>query len=405
MSFADPRATAHIPMTAGTEPFTPPVLNPWRQFERDLPLLEAAVKSAQDRLDAHRREELVDWAEVVDAHEQQQKELEDALKRASNQLVQRRETARAEADRIGAPPVFFIKIPTATERDMLNSRLVQLGLTSVSDDTMRSSMIEAIYEIDWCKEVDGIDDLEAYRDDLAAWLDGYWQREAVQVEAQQTWHKQQVERLLDIAGGAPVPAPDEMPARLISPRDVHKARLLGDRLIDTPRLRKLLAKKLDFSRRNAQLLVQMHLVKVMGIEGLSIVRDARDDALDPQSAIDLRETLERLYGKMTGEQAWIELVAHIDRLYSLDEFEAGNSASPPEKPSDRTGSDDRSGAPASSDGNSTESNIAPALDAGSGTITDNLCGTGSGAIISTTSLGPTVVGGPVSRFDSSSRSA
>ena len=396
MSFPDPRATAHIPMTAGTEPFTPPVLDPWRQFQRDLPLLEAAVKSAQERLDAHRCQAISDSLEIVGAHGQQQKGLEDELERASSQLVRRREAARAEAERIGKPPVFLIKIPTATERDMLNSRLVQLGLTTVSDDAMRSSMIEAIYEIDWRKEVDGVTDLDSYQDELASFLDGYWQREGVQIEAQQRWHQQEVERLLDIAAGAPAVGAEEMPARLISVRDVNKARLLCDRLAETPRLRKLIAKKLDFSRRNAQLLVQMHLVKVNGIDGLSFVRDARDDALDAQTVLELRDALERLYGKKTGEQAWIELVSHIDRLYSLDEFEEGNSASPPEKPSDLTGSDDRSGAPASSDGNLTASNIGRAPDAGSVTIIDSSFVTGSAGTISTTSLGPTVAGGPAS---------
>ena len=395
MSFADPRATAHIPVTAGTQPFTPAVLDPWCAFQRDLPLLEAAVQAARKAHDDYAVLPLIEGDPKGSAiHEEKLELLESEWRSAAQQLDTRREAARAEAERIGKPPVFLIKIPTATERDMLNSRLVQQGLTTVSDETMRSSMIEAIYEIDWRQEVDGVADLDSYQDDLAAFLDGYWQRETAQIEAQQRWHAQEVERLLDIAGGAPPIDPEEMPARSISVRDAHKARLLGDRLVETPRLRKLIAKKLDFSRRNAQLLVQMHLVKVTGIEGLQIVRDVRDDVLDEQSAIDVRETMERLYGKKTGEEAWIQLVTHIDRLYSLDEFEMGNSGSPLANPSDRTGSIVASGGPVLSVGSSTKSSIEPARDAGSETITAQSSGSGSVVTNSITSPGPMDEGSP-----------
>lgn len=392
MSFADPRATAHIPVTAGTQPFTPPVLDPWGAFQRDLPLLEAAVQSARASIAFTVFNPISDDEQSLASHKAEQEKLEAQRRAASVALDQRRTAARAEADRIGKPPVFLIKIPTATERDMLNSRLVQQGLTTVSDETMRSSMIEAIYEIDWRQEVDGVSDLASYQDDLAAFLDGYWQRETAQIEAQQRWHAQEVERLLDIASGAPPIDPEEMPARSISVREAHKARLLGDRLVETPRLRKLIAKKLDFSRRNAQLLVQMHLVKVTGIDGLQIVRDVRDDVLDEQSAIDVRETLERLYGKKTGEEAWIQLVAHIDRLYSLDEFEMGNSVSPLANPSDRSGSIAASGAPVLSAGSSTISSTELAPGAVSATIIAPSSGSGSAVTISSTSPGPTDAG-------------
>ncbi|MBX9814080.1 MAG: hypothetical protein K2X76_05200 [Sphingomonas sp.] len=399
MTFADPRATAPLPITAGTVPFTPPALDPWGAFNRDLPMLEAKLAAATQALDDLKLVEPVDAAGLA---EQEAKliDLQATRDAAAADLDARRQHARDAAARIGTPPTFMIKVPTTLERDMLNPRLLQLGLTTASDEAMRASMIEALYEIDWKSEIDGVGNNEAYADDLADFLDGYWQREQIEVEARQRWNAQETERLLDIAAGAPVrPAEEKMP-RLISPREAAKAKLLGDRVLETPRLRKLLAKKLDFSRRNALLLVRMHVVAVTGIEGVSLSRDVRDDALEEQAALDLRETLEQRYGKAAGEAAWLELVTQIDRLYSLDEFEMGNSASPLEKRPDRTGSTEPNGAIATSGGFSTASNTDPVPAAGSETNIANSSGSGSGGTISSMSPGQTAAASPPSPFGS-----
>lgn len=357
MNISDPRFRATIPSSATTMRYTPSTLDPLGAFNRRLPLLEA------DAADAERaHNELVEQQRVgtiVGTHasdmiaEAWSKKI-DLFAKVSNE---RRKAEEAFAE-IGLPPTFIIKVPTAVEREQINVRLVQMGLTSVSDEQLRASLIETLYEVKWSVELENpeIND-EAHADELAALLDGFWQQEIIQGQAFAQWRSQELERSLDEMSGAPARPAEPTPPRIISVRQEAQVRILTDRLMEEPRMRRIIAKRLDFARRNAVIIVRMNLVGVEGLD-VELIHEPLMNVLTEDSVNALRNAIDARFGKQRGNDAWVELVGHIDLLYSLDEFERGNSDSPLGKPLDQTGSIAPSGATAISDGSSMASTIA-----------------------------------------------
>lgn len=388
MTAIDPRFKSTIPVHAGVTEFTPASLDPLGRFNKDLPGLEAAAQDAADRhAELMRRR---DAGEIVGTH------AEDLLVAAAAEkigtlaaIANRRNEAEELAKRIGPPPVFAIKVPTAVEREQINVRLVEMGLTTVSEEQVRCSLIETIYEIDWSMELQRADlDSDTHADDTANRLDAYWQKQAIQAQAFDAWRAQETERLLDRAAGAPPVAAEEMPVRLVSPREEARMQLLVDRLMEEPRMRRILAKRLDFSRRNAMIIVRINVRAVHGL-GIDVSPDPMTNALIEESAAALREAFEKRYGRDLGTRAWLELVTYIDSLYGLEEFEQGNSDSPLAKPLDPTGSIAPSGDTSTNGGSSTGSDTGPVPDAGSVMITARLSDSISAAETPNTSNGPT----------------
>lgn len=368
MNISDPRFRATIPSSATTMRYTPPTLDPVGAFNRRVPLLEADAADAErahnDLVEQQRAGTIVGTHASDMIAEAWSKKI-DLFAKVSNE---RRKAEEAFAE-IGLPPTFIIKVPTAVEREQINVRLVQMGLTSVSDEQLRASLIETLYEIKWAAELEKpeIDD-EAHADELAALLDGFWQQEIIQGQAFAEWRTQEVERTLDEMNGAPARPAEPTPSRLISVRQEAQVRLLTDRLMEEARMRKILAKRLDFARRNAVIIVRMNLVGVEGLD-VELVHEPLMNVLSEDSVNALRNAIDDRFGKQRGNDAWVELVAHIDLLYSLDEFERGNFDSPLGKPLDQTGSIGLSGDTAISDGSSMASTIAAAPVAAFATIT------------------------------------
>lgn len=390
MSAIDPRFRATIPVHAGVTQFKPASLDPMGQFAKDLPLLEARAQDAADKhIELLRKR---DAGEIVGTH------AEHLLVAAAEEkiatlgaIANRRNAAETLFKMIGPPPVFVIKVPTALEREQINVRLVEMGLTTVSEEQTRASLIETIYEVDWAAETQRNDlNVEAYADDLANALDTYWHKQKVQDEARERWSAQELERMLDRRDGAPAVEAEEMPHRLIKPRDEAKMQLLVDRLMQAPRMRRLLGKRLDFSRRNAMIIVRINLRAVDGLGvDASVVPEPLTNALSEDSAGAVREALDQRYGRDLGSRAWLELVSFIDTLYSIDEFERGNSDSPLEKPLDPTGSTGPSGDTSINGGSSTVSATDQVLDAGSVTTIARLCDSTLEAETPITNNGPT----------------
>lgn len=370
MSAIDHRIKATIPLIGGVIRFTPPSLDPLGTFQKQLPLLEATARVAEAKhIDLLRRR---DAGEIVGTH------ASDLIDRAFDlkletiaDIADGRKAAETEAAQIGAPMVFLVRTPTSLERDQINVRLVSLGLTTVTEEQLRASMIETLYEIDWQRELaDEEIDSVAYADDMAAFMDGYWQQETIQSNAFAAWRDQEEERLFDVYNGVLPREAEEPPVRLISVRDEAKMRLLVDRLMEEPRMRRILGKRLDFARRNAVIIVRINLRGVEGFGEGTLQFEKFEDVLTEDSVNALREAIVQTYGKAVGDKAWIELVSFIDGLYGLDEFETGNSDSPLEKPLDPTGSIVPSGDISISDGSSMGSRIEPARAEESGTITE-----------------------------------
>lgn len=248
-------------------------------------------------------------------------------------------------------PVFQIGVPTPGARDQLTARLMAMGLNSISEQLVRMTIVDELWTM--------FDEEEAEK--LATMLDSVWQREAVQQHAVSLWAEQEEQRIADELAGAPPREPAPLPPRIIGIREEASMTLTIDRVINaSQRVRDLLAERIDFQRRNAVLLVRMHVV---GVNGLGIKEPFvfKQDALDDASASAIREKMPDI--------AWAELVAHIDRMYILDGSEEKNFASPLGKPSSLNGLHAPSGDLANSDGNSTTSNIIPLPTAASETIT------------------------------------
>jgi hypothetical protein len=352
------------------------------------------IPSAQDT-EAYRREKTrqINRAEqALDRHEaalnkefgegkieQGAFDQEDAIiRQRRDELIEERafmeQTLKTMAEMYPTPQRFIVSVPTSIERDQINSRLVSLGLSQVTPEEIRATMIEELFHQDWSEP--GQEPLDEHgqvskAEEYANFLDSVWMRQEAHDAAIARWQEQEVERLEDEWAGAPAREPTEMPLKIISVRDQAKMKLLIDRMMkQSQRLRDLAASNLDFGRRNAVLLVRMHLIGVSGFEPAKpIVQDPRTRAL-PEDVVDaLREQVD--------DVAWNELVAFIDRMYRLDGGEEKNSDSPLEKLSAPSGLTEPSGVPASSAGSSTASLSTPAPVEESETITAPLSGSTS----------------------------
>jgi hypothetical protein len=273
-------------------------------------------------------------------------------------------------ERLGPPPVFLISIPTSVERDQINSRLIQLGLTNVTQDQIRATMIDELFERDWGKGSKEAN--EAHAEELANFLDAVWMRQEAHDAAVERFQAQETERVLDEVAGAPPRARAEVPPKIITVRENARMRLLIDEMMSSSqRLRDLAAANMDFSRRNAMLLARMHVGPE--IQNLPfdppLVFDAKTQALTEESVMRLREKVP--------DTAWNELVQYIDGLYRLDGYEEGNSASPSGKPSGQNGSTGPNGESEANGGSSTTSSIEQAPDAGSATTIERSSGSSS----------------------------
>lgn len=363
MPAIDPRMNSTIPTTAAQPlPWTPICLDPekWRRQETDELELRASMLKAHSKEPPPEGEDPGTFAEKIAAEQ--------------FSIDQRAEEVRATyaqmKENIPVSPKFFLKIPTSVEREQINSRLTSLGLAGVSQEMIRASMIEAMYEHDWGKGLPA--DNEAEAEELAGFLDGIWQREEVQQRALAHYQEQEYERILDVSAGAPIGERLPLPPRIISVREQAKAVMLIDTIMTASRrMRDLAARQMDFTRQNALMLVRINLVGVADlVTRLPIEPDPRDKALTEAVANEVLESLSTNFGKVVGKLAWDELCQKIDHLYRLDGFEEKNSDSPLGKLNGATGSPVPSGDTAISGGPSTKSSTGPAPDDGSATIID-----------------------------------
>lgn len=272
------------------------------------------------------------------------------------------------------PQVFLVDIPTSTQREQINSRLISLGLQQITQEQIRMTMIEELFHQDWTPP--GAEKLspsenEGVAEDNANFLDSVWLRQQAHDEAIERWKEQEVERIADQKHGAPAREAAPMPPKIIGIREQSRLTLLIDRMMtQSQRMRDLAAANMDFGRRNAILLVRMHVVGVRGFTpAMPLERDRLTRTLSEETVNALREQVD--------DQSWLELVAYIDRLYKVDGGEEKNSDSPLGRSPLPSGSTEPSGDPASNGGSSTESSSSPAQGDGSATIIGMLSGSTS----------------------------
>lgn len=321
-----------------------------------------AIADLRRREQAHERK----WADPVEMDSAQHVERDAAREALTAEYPAIETTYQAMRDKYPEPQVFILAIPTSVERDMLNSRLVSLGLKQATQEVLKATLIEELFHQRW-HEPDLGEEFdpnknEAMAEEHANLLDSVWMRSAAHDAAIEQWQEVERERVADEMEGAPAREPTPMPTKIISARDNARAQLLIDRMMsESQRLRDIAAHNMDFARQNAMMLVRLHVVDAPWAD-FPVERDPKNGALPEATMTALREAVD--------DQSWHALVGHIDRMYLLDGGEEKNSVSPLGSSTPPTGSPALSVAPESNGGNSMASNIVPLPVAGSGTIID-----------------------------------
>lgn len=345
-----------IPISAGCAEYIPPHMD-LAKLEKDgregIQRLESQLQSLRNRAREGRADSEGPRPDMVPEINELSRQV--SLEREGLQL-----DIKAVKDRYPAPLVFTLKIPTSIERDQINSRLIRLGLSNVSQQHMRATMIEELFEMDWGKGSKEANEAEA--EDIANFLDGCWQRQEVHDNAIGAWEEQERERIMDEAYGAPARERAPLPPKIITVRELARMHLLVDRVMsESQRMRDLTAKATDFNRANSVLLFRIHVKAVRrGSESLPIEWDQALDVMTEQSFAQIREALD--------DVTWNDVVTHINNLYVLNGYEEKNSGSPLEKLPDQTGLAEQSGATGANGGNSTTSSITPVPADASATI-------------------------------------
>lgn len=292
------------------------------------------------------------------------------------------------ADKGGAKEcAFVLRIPTPSERDQIGTRLYELGVTTVSQESIRATLIDDLFNQDWAAllapadiAAQGLEDPEkrATYNELEAekraeFLDGYWSKAQIDEMAITEWKEKEVQRRLDVAAGAKDEGPLAEPMKTVTPREHARSKLMVDDMMERSyRLRKLAAQQLDYSRRNGLMMVRVHVLDQLPKDPeawpVTLERDA-EGLLTEETVDELREHI--------GDIAYHELVNAVNGHYDLAEEERKNSDSPLGTPSDPNGSETLSGGSESNDGSSTESSTGAIQSEGSATTTGKSSGSTS----------------------------
>lgn len=242
-------------------------------------------------------------------------------------------------------PVFWLRTPTAEERDGLATRTFYLGLRPVTQQIIRATLIDELYRIHG----------DDKGDQMANEFESFWQSAQADQRAAAEWEEQEVQRQLDISEGAPPRAPAAQPIPITHRRLNAKITLMTEELMNSSaRLMKLQERQMDYNNEQGRILARLGVAKVENLELPDGVPAIAPDVDTPASADWVRKLRSVL-----PDNAWDQLTDHIDKTYRLDETERKNSDSPPSKPSDQTPSPEQSGASESNAGSSTDSNTGP----------------------------------------------
>lgn len=336
-----------IPTTGvNAMPYTPLPMDPSRYEREQQPQILALENSVA---------KLEEDAATLEDEERTKALIEIGALRA--ELKATREAVALEVKQLRAkyprPVTFMLSVPTSMERDGINARLIMLGISPVTQEIMRATMIEELFAIDWGKG--SLEANEAYAEETANFLDGCWQRQEVHDTAIARWQEREEQRILDEAAGAPPRPREELPPKLITVRENARLTLLIPEMFKrSVKMRELAARQNDFDRFNSHALVRAHVISASG-EGwdVPLERDERANALTEASAAALREALP--------DDCWFDLVSHINSMYVLPEEEVKNSDWPAGSPSGQSGSPAPIDGLVNSGGSSTTLNTGPAL--------------------------------------------
>lgn len=240
-------------------------------------------------------------------------------------------------------PEFTLRQPTEGEAERLGFELYRLGFSPISQETVRATMIDEIYNL-YTKDVDGSPD-ETEADTKASILEEVWQHEAAYQAQVQLWTEQERQRLADKKVGVPVEDAAEFPTNPCPVRTRARSQLLIDDIIaKSQRMRNLTVEQNGYQFVQARWILRIYIT---GWKGLKVKPEFENDALTDAC-------LDALINEI-GATARRQLSAHIEDLFDLAEEERKNSDLPAESGPPENGSPEPSDASASSGGNSTAS--------------------------------------------------
>lgn len=254
---------------------------------------------------------------------------------------------------------FLVQVPTQLMRERLHLRLFELGAVQVSAETLRACQVNELFEI--------FPDDQA--EQLSDFLGHFWEADDIHTERLTFWQQREAQRLVDEAtGGVKRPA-EEMPKPGYTFRERYKAQAIIDDVNQrSPRARKLLAQRADWSRQQVAMTTR---IAVKGVDDGTLELEMVD-AGDGGEILS-EDSLETIKVAL-GMKGWAELAKFINAQYSLSPAEEKNSGSPAGNEPGQTGSagdkadgDDNSGSSTSKI--PTTSSSTPTPTGGSGTTT------------------------------------
>lgn len=215
-------------------------------------------------------------------------------------------------------PIFFLAVPTALERSQIGTLMFELGVIQITRETVRNAVLEECFTLHGDEK----------GEELALFLEDFWQRQQAYEEDSQLWAQQERQRLIDGWHGGVQRDPYEMPRQRTGLKDRLRAKREVDAIIEKSQtVRRVLGAQQDYGRANAEMLIRVHL---RGWQGLRTQREAVNPGESGQPPAELL-TLDCASALLDeiGPQAWDELFREIDNQYGLTPEEVGNSDLPP----------------------------------------------------------------------------
>ncbi len=244
--------------------------------------------------------------------------------------------------RPGERPVFFLRVPTWEDRDMVGIRLFRMNVREVTPNQIQALLINELFEV--------MED-EDKADDAARFIEGFWQRQAMFQLDMSVWNEQEAQRLSDIREhpGLENDYPQmPLPPERTTIRERARASMLTTFVQDNSQaLRDKLADQQGYDKRYKAVIARL---QVAGWTGLETPATMHENMLTSGAIEALRSEIHEL--DPTGN-AWTQLVVEIESFWDLSPSAEKNSSSPPGSTSPPSGSTSQSTGSGSTDGSST----------------------------------------------------
>lgn len=263
-----------------------------------------------------------------------------------------------EADKPKVSPVLILREPTETETDVLGMELFRRNVAPVSQETIRATMIDEIYNL-YAVPVEGGGVDESAADEKASLLEEVWQHEGAFQAAVQLWQDQEIQRRRDKAAGVAVPEPDDFPVNACPVRTKAKSQLLIDDVTQRSiRIRDLIVQQNSYEYAQRRMMSRLYILDWKNL-------GPKPEYVEGEEGECLTEaSLDRLW-KEIGPVARREVEQEIERSFDLGEEERKNSDSPVGSGREASGSPQPSDDSANNDGSSTASSSEATRDAAS----------------------------------------